>query len=249
MQIENKLPSDWIAPDWPVPDRVRAVVTTRSGGVSNGAYASMNLGTRVEDLREAVSANRAALRAMLPAEPAWLEQVHGARVIEAGLAETHVEADASFTRTPGTVCTVQIADCLPVLLADRSGTVVAAAHAGWRGLAAGVLENTVAAMACAPEDLIAWLGPAIGPDAFEVGEDVYRAFVSTHADAALAFRPHRPGKWFADLFRLARLRLAAAGITAVYGGGLCTVSDPRRFFSHRRDRVTGRMAALVWIAP
>ncbi|MEX0959442.1 MAG: peptidoglycan editing factor PgeF [Burkholderiales bacterium] len=239
--------SDWIRPDWPAPARVQALITTRAGGHSSGAYQSLNLGDHVNDSAEAVAANRARLRALLPAEPAWLNQVHGTRVMEADTWTAPVEADASFARSPGTVCAVLVADCLPVLLADRKGSVVAAAHAGWRGLAAGVIENTIEAMARPPEQLIAFLGPAIGPDAFEVGEDVYQAFVARDAQAARAFRPHVHGKWMADLFQLARQRLAATGVGAVHGGDLCTCSDPRRFFSHRRDKVTGRMAALVWL--
>jgi polyphenol oxidase len=246
-QIES--PADWIVPDWPVPATVHALITTRAGGSSRGPYESLNLGTRVNDSADAVVANRAILRSLLPAEPAWLNQVHGTRVVEADAVTTPLEADASFTRSPGTVCTVLVADCLPVLLADRHGGVVAAAHAGWRGLAAGVIESTIAAMTCPPDQLIAYLGPAIGADAFEVGENVYQAFLAHDSLAQQAFRPHAPGKWLADLFLLARQRLAASGVSAVYGGGLCTFSDPQRFFSHRRDRVTGRMAALIWLAP
>jgi polyphenol oxidase len=246
-QIES--PADWIVPDWPVPATVHALITTRAGGSSRGPYESLNLGTRVNDSADAVVANRAILRSLLPAEPAWLNQVHGTRVVEADAVTTPLEADASFTRSPGTVCTVLVADCLPVLLADRHGGVVAAAHAGWRGLAAGVIESTIAAMTCPPDQLIAYLGPAIGADAFEVGENVYQAFLAHDSLAQQAFRPHAPGKWLTDLFLLARQRLAASGVSAVYGGGLCTFSDPQRFFSHRRDRVTGRMAALIWLAP
>ncbi|HWA12318.1 MAG TPA: peptidoglycan editing factor PgeF [Burkholderiales bacterium] len=238
---------DWIVPDWPAPSHVRALVTTRSGGVSAGPYASLNLGLKVADDPQAVARNRALLREHLPAEPKWIAQVHGSKVVDADRLQGLPEADGAVARTPGTVCAVMVADCLPVLLSDRAGTVVGAAHAGWRGLAAGVIENTVAAMDADPGDLVAWLGPAIGPDAFEVGADVRDAFLAQDAGAADAFRDHRPGKWLADLFRLARRRLAALGVAEVHGGGLCTVSDPRRFFSHRRDRVSGRMAALVWL--
>ncbi|HUF20402.1 MAG TPA: peptidoglycan editing factor PgeF [Burkholderiales bacterium] len=246
-QIES--PRDWIVPHWPAAATVRALITTRAGGSSRGPYKSLNLGNRVNDSADAVAANRAILRSLLPAEPAWLNQVHGTRVVEADAVTTPVEADASFTRSPGTVCTMLVADCLPVLLADRHGSVVAAVHAGWRGLAAGVIESAIAAMTCPPDQLIAYLGPAIGADAFEVGEDVRQAFLSHDSLARQAFRPHAPDKWLADLFLLARQRLAASGVSAVYGGGLCTFSDPQRFFSHRRDRVTGRMAALIWLAP
>lgn len=240
-------PRDWIVPDWPAPANVRALITTRSGGVSTGPFASMNLGQRIDDDMQSVRTNRASLRDLLPAEPKWLLQVHGARVVDADRLQQPVEADAAVARNPGSVCTVMVADCLPVLLTDRNGSVVAAAHAGWRGLAAGVLENTVRAMGTAPDELLAYLGPAIGPSAFEVGADVRDAFLAQNADAASAFVAHKPGKWLADLFALARQRLRASGVTQIYGGGLCTYSDPRRFFSHRRDKVTGRMAALIWL--
>jgi len=241
-------PAEWIEPDWPTPARVRALVTTRSGGVSGGPYASLNLGARVGDDEEAVRENRARLRAALPSEPKWLQQVHGTDVVQADRVDAEACADAAFTTAPEVVCTVQIADCLPVLLCDRAGTSVAAAHAGWRGLSAGVLERAVAALPAAPKDLIAWLGPAIGPRKFEVGGDVLGTFTRSDPDAAMAFEPLREGKWLADLYALARLRLRRAGVSAVFGGGLCTFADPQRFFSHRRDRVTGRHAACIWIA-
>jgi YfiH family protein len=207
----------------------------------------MNLGQRNGDDMQSVRTNRASLRDLLPAEPKWLLQSHGARVVDADSLHQPAEADAAVARNPGSVCTIMVADCLPVLFTDRTGSVVAAAHAGWRGLAAGVLENTVRAMATAPDELLAYLGPAIGPSAFEVGADVRDAFLARHAEAASAFVAHKPGKWLADLFALARQRLRASGVTQIYGGGLCTYSDPRRFFSHRRDKVTGRMAALIWL--
>jgi len=240
-------PRDWIVPDWPAPANVRALITTRSGGVSTGPYASMNLGQRVDDDMQSVRTNRASLQDLLPAEPKWLLQVHGVDVVDADRLQQPVEADAAVARNPCSVCTVMVADCLPVLLTDRAGSVVAAAHAGWRGLTAGVLENTVRAMGPAPGELLAYLGPAIGPSAFEVGADMRDAFLARSADAACAFVAHKPGKWLADLFALARQRLRASGVTQIYGGGLCTYSDPRRFFSHRRDKVTGRMAALIWL--
>jgi YfiH family protein len=239
---------DWIVPDWPAPANVRALITTRRGGVSTGPFASMNLGQRVDDDIQSVRTNRASLRDLLPAEPKWLMQVHGVDVVNADRLQQLVEADAAVAWNPGSVCTVMVADCLPVLLTDRAGRVVAAAHAGWRGLAAGVLENTVRRMHTAADELLAYLGPAIGPSAFEVGADVRDAFLAWSADAASAFVARRPGKWLADLFELARQRLRASGVMRIYGGGLCTYSDPRRFFSHRRDKVTGRMAALIWLA-
>ncbi len=236
-----------IVPSWTVPPSVKALVTTRQGGVSAAPYDSLNLGTAVGDNPEHVSLNRARVSALLPSPPRWLKQVHGPRVVSADDITTPPEADASMTAVPGVVCVVQMADCLPVLFATGDGRKVAAAHAGWRGLAAGVLENTVAALDADPATISAWLGPAIGPSAFEVGDEVREAFVGHDPRAADAFVPHGPGKWLADLFSLARLRLDTAGLTQVFGGGLCTVSDPARFFSHRRDRISGRMAAMVWI--
>lgn len=224
-------------------------MTTRVGGVSQAPWTSFNLGGHVGDDPVHVVANRARLRRQLPAEPGWLRQVHGARVVELGRAPDP-EADAAFTRVPGQVCAVLTADCLPVLFCDRAGSVVAAAHAGWRGLAAGVLEATVAAMAVAPGDILAWMGAAIGPQAFEVGDEVREAFIGQHTGAAAAFLPHpagHAGKWLADIYRLARIRLAHAGVQAIHGGGRCTFSEAESFYSYRRDGVTGRMAALIWL--
>ena len=242
------LPAAWIVPDWPAPAGVRAFVTTRAGGVSSGAYASFNLGDLTADDPANVRANKARLQALLPAAPRWLRQVHGQRVVRADDAGADEQADAAFTTTPGVVCAVKIADCMPVLLTDVTGSVVAVAHAGWRGLAAGVVENTVHALGIDGQKLIAFLGPAIGPRAFEVGDEVRAAFCAVDANAARAFEPHAPGKWLADLFMLGRQRLARCGVQRVYGGGLCTWSDPARFYSHRRDPVTGRMAAVLWRA-
>jgi polyphenol oxidase len=241
------VPADWIQPEWPAPATVRAFATTRHGGVSRGPYASLNLGVRVGDDPQAVAKNRERVRALLPAEPRWLQQVHGTEVADADHASLDVAADAAWTRSAGVVCAVQAADCLPVLFCDRDGTTVAVAHAGWRGLSAGVLERTVAAMARPPVELMAWLGPAIGPRAFEVGRDVLDAFTSSDAQCSSAFEPLREGKWLADLYALARRRLSYAGVGRVYGGGWCTANDPDRFFSHRRDRVTGRQAAFIWL--
>jgi len=240
------LPQDWIVPEWPAPKRVCAFITTRSGGVSGGPYASFNLGDPTADEPGAVSENKRRLDALLPNQARWLHQIHGDRVVRAETASEGVQADASYTRTEDVVCAVKIADCMPVLLCDRAGASVGIAHAGWRGLAQGVVENTIRAMAVDPGSLYAYLGPAIGPGAFEVGNDVLDAFCLVDPAAAEAFHPLRPGKWLADLFALGRQRLARAGVNEVYGGGMCTVSDPERFFSHRRDRITGRMAALIW---
>jgi len=236
-----------LLPDWLAPPGVRAVMTLRTGGASGGPYASLNLGDHVGDEPDAVAENRRRLREALalPAEPLWLEQVHGTDVARFG-GPGRPRADAAVASEPAQVCAVMVADCLPVLLADRAGTCVAAAHAGWRGLAAGVLEATVAALPVDPSQLVAWLGPAIGPDAFEVGPEVRDAFLAADPAAAVAFRPGAEDRWLADVYTLARQRLARVGVTDVHGGGLCTVSDPSRFFSYRRDGVTGRMAALVW---
>ena len=248
------LPTEWITPDWPAPANVRAFMTTRAGGVSRTPFDSMNPAAHVGDDPAAVAGNRAILRGHLPAEPLWLNQVHGSRVAEAGRDAEGMEADAGLARASSRVCAVLTADCLPVLFCDRAGTVVAAAHAGWRGLAGGVLERTVEAMGVAPDQVIAWLGAAIGPEAFEVGGEVREAFMAQDPLAATAFRPaglttldEAPRKWLADIYALARLRLGRLGVAEVHGGGLCTVTDARRFFSYRRDGKTGRMASLIWL--
>jgi YfiH family protein len=244
---------DWIVPDWPAPPSVKSVITTRSGGVSTGPFLSLNLSLAVGDDPRAVRRNRALLREILPREPVWLGQVHGTRVVDAGRARANAEADAAIATEPHAVCAVMVADCLPVLLCNRTGTRVAVAHAGWRGLSAGVLESTIEALSSAPADLLAFLGPAIGPHAFEVGSDVLHAFSRLDPAAAAAFVAKPPAasgeeKWFADLYALARLRLARVGVHAVFGGGWCTHGERERFFSHRRDRQTGRQAALIWLA-
>lgn len=243
---------DWIVPDWPAPERVGALVTTRAGGVSAGPFATMNLARDPDDDPAALAENRRRFAAFLPASPAWLHQVHGAAVARLPCPASPAPlADAAVTAEPGVVCAILTADCLPVLFADRAGSAVGIAHAGWRGLAAGVLEATLAALrefGAQPADVLAWLGPAIGPAAFEVGDDVRDAFCARDADAAGSFAPQRPGKWHADLYGLARQRLARAGVRRVDGGDFCTYSDARRFFSYRRDRRSGRMAAAIWLA-
>ncbi|NDL61159.1 purine nucleoside phosphorylase YfiH [Acerihabitans arboris] len=238
-----------IVPDWPAPGNVRACSTTRLGGVSRPPYGSLNLGDHVGDRPDAVAENRRRLAALagLPAAPRWLQQVHGTDVVTlTGAARTPNRADAVYTRQPGQVCAIMTADCLPVLLCDRAGREVAAAHAGWRGLCAGILEKTLAAFQADPGSVMAWLGPAIGPAAFEVGPEVKAAFVAHDPQAAEAFSPHGE-KYFADICHLARLRLQAAGVGFVYGGDRCTVTDAASYFSYRRDGVTGRMATLVWL--
>lgn len=264
----------FIRPDWPAPANVRAAFTTRIGGASGAPYESFNLGFDGGDEPAAVAENHRRLRGALelPAEPVWLRQVHGNRVIrlENPSPSLHMgnpppppplekerwhragasrpEADAAWTDRPGLVCAVLTADCLPVLLCERGGAGVAAVHCGWRGLAAGVLAEAIEALDREPVELLAWLGPAIGPEVYEVGAEVRDAFAGRHENVAPAFRPaDRWNHFYCDLYAIARLELDAAGIEAVYGGGFCTYSDAGRFYSYRRDGVTGRMAALIWM--
>ncbi|SCY71344.1 conserved hypothetical protein [Nitrosospira sp. Nl5] len=249
--------NDWITPGWPAPSNVKAVFTTRQGGISSGPYASLNLGDHVGDEPSTVKQNRALLRRILPGEPRWLKQVHGTLSvrIDGDDCTAPCNADAAFTQRAGNVCAVLVADCLPILLCDHGGTIVGVIHAGWRGLAGGVIERTVSEIGqidCRGDiktHIMAWLGPAIGPHHFEVGEEVRQAFVECDKESAIAFMPHQAhrGKWFADLFLLARQRLTKAGVAEIYGGGECTFSDPARFFSYRRDGNTGRMAGLIWL--
>lgn len=239
--------ADFIAPDWPAPANVRALQTTRRGGFGQGVFASLNLGDHVGDAAETVARNRERVRQQVAGEILWLQQVHGTTVVEAATVRPGCTADAAVARRPGAVCAVMTADCLPVLFCDRRGSVVAAAHAGWRGLCAGILESTAASMGVAADEILVWLGPAIGREAFEVGDEVRAAFVAFDAAAAEAFVPGREGRWWADIFLLARQRLNAVGIAAIHGGGLCTVKDAEKFFSYRRDGQTGRMATLVWL--
>jgi len=252
-----------LTPEWAqAMDGIGALSTLRGGGVSGPPYddgnggGGLNLGMHVGDRPQDVRQNRLLLRALLPAEPVWLEQVHGTCVIDAAVAASEAhgaklpQADASVAHRSGVVCAVLTADCLPVLFADPAARVVGAAHAGWRGLAGGVLENTVAHMrAAGASGICAWLGPAIGAGNFEVGEDVLRAFVALDARHRTAFRPiaGRDGKYLADIYALARAKLAAAGVRHISGGGFCTVVEAQRFYSYRRDGVTGRMASLIWL--
>ena len=239
----------WLPADWPAPPGVVAGMTLREGGVSEGAFESLNLGAHVGDDPNAVRENRARFvdTCELPAEPTWLTQVHGDLALVDP--EPEAQADASVTRTAGRPCAVLVADCLPVILASLDGGIVAAAHAGWRGLAAGILENTVSAMDCDPGRLVAWLGPAISRQAFEVGEEVREAFTRHDAEASACFLRNDRGRWMADLYGLARRRLAAAGVAQVHGGGRCTFGEPDAFFSYRRDGQCGRMAAFVFRHP
>lgn len=240
--------TSWLTPDWPAPANVRACVTTRAGGVSAPPFDSFNLGDHVGDEPAAVAENRRRLTEALGCRPAWLSQVHGIDVVQADPASV-ATADASWSATPGVACTIMTADCLPALFCDRAGTRVGAAHAGWRGLAGGVLEATVDALGVAPAELLVWLGPSIGPQAFEVGPEVREAFLTDHAEAERAFVPSaNAGKYMADIYALARIRLAAKGVTAVYGGDFCTFSDTERFYSYRRSSRTGRLASLIWLS-
>jgi YfiH family protein len=246
-------PEHCIIPDWPAPARVQALQTTRQGGVSLAPYDSFNLGSHVGDTPLAVARNRILLNTRLPSEPVWLEQVHGTLVANADHASCLPQADACIARQRGSVCAVMTADCLPVLLCDAQGSVVGAAHAGWKGLASGVIEATVLAMGVAPQSLMAWLGPAIGREHFEVGEEVRAAFVAVQPQAVSAFIPSllegqgRGDKYLADIYALARLRLSALGIVQIYGGKHCTYREREKFFSYRRDGATGRMGTFIWL--
>ncbi len=237
-----------IIPDWPAPEHVRAYSSTREGGVGQGAWASLNLATHVQDDLKHVAENRRRLSEALaiPNEPYWLEQVHGTEVVRPELNTTHC-ADAAFTQQSDTPCVVMTADCLPVLFCDEQGTAVAAAHAGWRGLAAGVLEQT---LKCFEDQsmVMAWMGPAIGPEHFEVGDEVREIFVQQHSQTESAFVESRPGHWMADIFQLAQQRLSAAGVSQIFGGGICTYADADHFYSFRRESITGRMASLIWLS-
>lgn len=239
----------WLQADWPAPANVHAGTSWRQGGISQGAYASLNLAMHVGDETHAVIENRRRLG--LPTEPIWLKQVHGLTVVNAGRVseqkpEQVIEADAAYTDQAGVICAVLTADCLPLLLCDRTGSRVAAVHAGWRGLAAGIIERAVTAMQLPADQLLVWLGPAIGPQAYEVGEEVREAFLRIDAVAHTAFRPSRSGHWWMDIYQLARQQLAQRGVTEVYGGERCTWQEADSFYSYRRDGVTGRMASVIW---
>jgi len=253
------LPVELVQVRWPAPARVRSFCSTRIGGNSKAPFAALNLSSASGDSPQLVADNVDRLRkaAGLPHAPRWPVQVHGALAINADELNSTIEADAMFTDSRERLCSVRTADCLPVLLCDRAATTVGAAHAGWRGLAAGVLEATINAMPCRAQEMLAWLGPAIGPGAYEVGAEVRETFIAHDALASRAFSPSPrvpavssdpQARWLADLYELARQRLHAAGVTKIYGGGLCTFSDQRRFFSYRRDGVTGRMACGIWLS-
>ncbi|MDH5423673.1 MAG: peptidoglycan editing factor PgeF [Gammaproteobacteria bacterium] len=241
--------SDFLWADWPAPANVRALTTTRKGGVSQGCYSSLNLADHVEDNPADVKKNRQIVSESLKiTEPVWLKQVHGTGVADAATARHHAEADAVFSNRVDSVCAILTADCLPLLFCNQQATKVAAAHAGWRGLANGVIENTVSALQEKSENIMVWLGPAIGPSCFEVGGDVVDAFVSVQADASTAFIKTDATHYLADIYQLARMRLKRLGIERVYGGGLCTYTDEERFFSFRKNKVCGRMASMIWVS-
>ncbi len=241
---------EFISPNWPAPANVKALQTTRLGGVSVAPFASLNLGAHVNDNPISVAKNRQLLSSYLPSEPVWVNQVHGVEVIDAAHSTCLQNADASFTTKPNVVCVTMTADCLPVLLCDKAGSVVAAVHAGWRGLCDGVLEAAVSNMPVQASEILAWLGPAIGPNAFEVGGEVRAQFIAQDAQAEKAFKA-QGNKWLGDIYQIARQRLNQLGVTQIYGGSVnenfCTYTDATRFYSFRRDNVTGRMASLIWL--
>ncbi len=245
----NKQGVNFIHPDWPAPATVRALTSTREGGASLPPYASFNLAQHVGDQPQHVDHNRSLLAQQLdlPDEPRWLKQVHGNALLNLDQKAISNEADGSFSRLTNKVCAVMTADCLPVLMCSSAGDRVAALHAGWRGLAAGILRKGVEAMAIEGSRLLVWLGPAIGPKSFEVGEEVYRAFVTQFSGAEKAFESAGSGHWHADLYLLARMQLRSLGVDQVFGGDFCTYTDKKRFYSYRRDGATGRMASLIWV--
>jgi len=249
----NQMPG-FIYPDWPAPSHVKSVMTTREGGVSAHPYTTLNLGTHVGDLPEHVAHNRHLLtqKLALPKAPLWLNQVHGVDIADHSLSRDGCDADAVISRNAHEVCSIMTADCLPVLFCNRQGDVVAAAHAGWRSLKNGLLEKCVASMNCDEGEVLVWLGAAIGPSAFEVGEEVREAFLSVHSASEAAFVKNgtKEGKWLADIYTLARIHLTAAGVETqnIYGGGRCTFTEDSLFFSYRRENRTGRMASLIWLA-
>lgn len=239
----------FIQPNWPAPATVKAYTTTRQGGVSGAPFNNFNLGDHVGDDDNAVAQNRLLLRNTLQllAEPKWLKQIHSTQVILAEQITADTQADAAYTRQAKVVCAILTADCLPMLICDRAGTIVAAVHAGWRGLASGIIEQTIQTLQTPPADLLIWLGPAIGADVYEVGAEVRAQFITADPLAEQAFKANANQRWLANMYLLATLRLKHCGVTAIYGGDYCTYSDPERFFSYRRDGQTGRIASLIWL--
>ena len=247
--MKYKPNNQWLYPDWPAPDNIRALTTSRQGGKSSAPFNDLNLGLHVGDNTKIVQKNRQILSKTLNlTEPlVWLNQVHSDLVSNLDDKQPLIDADAAVTTRIMQVCTVMTADCLPVLFCNTAGTVVAASHAGWRGLCAGILEKTVASMQCDVQQIMAWLGPAIGATKFEVGDDVREAFIQVDSAAHNAFKPYAKGKWLADIYLLARQRLNIMGVQQIYGGGECTYTDSQRFYSYRRNPTTGRMASLIWM--
>lgn len=246
--MSSSLP--FIIPDWPAPTKIHAVCTTRVGGISQSPYHSLNLGDHVGDDPIAVTQNRHTLSKALhlPSPPCWITQVHGVRVINTQNWQTGEEADGIYTTIPNAICAVMTADCLPILLCDKKGQYVAAIHAGWRGLADGIIESTIAQAPCDPKEIMAWLGPAIGPKSFEAGDDVRNIFLSQNPADESGFSILGNSKWLVDMYHIARQRLNAVGVSNIYGEVECTVLNPERFFSFRREGITGRMASLIWIS-
>ena len=243
---------DWIKPDWPAPDNVVCISTTRHGGFSQSKFSSFNLGMHVGDDAQQVGENRGVLisELQLPSEPCWLDQQHGKQIIKLTASNNrNVQADAAYTTAPGTVCVVLTADCLPVLFCNQQGSCVAVAHAGWRGLLNGVLEATLKALPVEAKQLICWLGPAIGPSKFEVGDELQQMFVTQDRRHHAAFQPGPEGRFLADIYQLARNILTGNGVEAIFGGNHCTYTEGQRFFSYRRDGITGRMATMIWLKP
>ena len=240
-----------IYPDWPAPENIKAISTTRIGGFSLPPYDELNLADHVDDNPDAVNKNRVYLGELadLPESPRWLSQIHETRVLNSHDWQPDVQADAMISNSLNHICTTMTADCLPILLCTQQGDTVAAIHAGWRGLAAGIIEQTINKFSCAPQNIIAWLGPAIGPTQFEVGTEVYQLFTHDCPKAKQAFQQTDSSHYLANIYCLARQHLTKLGITAIYGGNYCTVTDKQLFFSYRRDGVTGRMASMIWIAP
>jgi YfiH family protein len=250
MQASMAAHGEWIVPDWPAPDSVRAFVTTRAGGVSEGDYATMNVALRGGDDPTDVARNRAIVREILPANPIWLHQEHATTVsnLDRQTSGEAPRADAAVTHKAATVAVVVTADCIPLFLCDINGRGVAAVHAGWRGIAAGIIENAVRGLGVGGARTLAWMGPGISQRAFEVGDDVRDVFIARDPRAGSAFEAHVPGKYYADLYALARQRLEGAGVESIYGGNFCTYTDTKRFFSYRRQKLSGRMGAFIWIA-
>lgn len=244
--MTETLLSSFITPNWPAPSNVMAIQTTRLGGVSHAPYDSLNLGSHVNDNPKCVAQNRQLLSTFVPTEPVWLNQVHGVRVVDAALSDCFENADASYSLVKNVVCVVMTADCLPILICNKSGTIVAAVHAGWRSLCDGVIEETIKAMAVPAEEVMVWLGPAIGPDAFEVGAEVRAQFIEKHKQAEMAFKEDGD-KWLGNLYQIAKLRLQSLGVKDVYGETLCTYTNSEQFFSYRRNGITGRMATMIWL--